>query len=71
VEDKVLVRFLFPRESREQELVWLLSNYMHMVQEHCVSRGSAVTLIEVGGGLKERLTMLKTRAVEQPLILML
>ena len=63
VEDKLLVRFLFSRESSDAEVVWLLANYMDVVQQQCVARGSAVSVMGMRGRLLERLRMMKGRAV--------
>jgi hypothetical protein len=71
VEDKVLVRFLFPRNSSDKEVVWLLANYMEVVQNQCVARGSRVAVMGLRGRLKERLKMLRTRAVEQPIVILI
>ena len=68
VEDKVLTRFLFPRDNCDQEVVWLLANFMQVVQEQCVARNSAVTVAGTRGILKERLRMMQTRAVQLPLV---
>ena len=69
VEDKLLVRFLFSRESSDPEVVWLLANYMDVVQQQCVARGSAVSVMGMRGRLLERLRMMKGRAVQQPLVM--
>ena len=63
--DRTLVRFMFPRESKDQEVVWLLASYMEMVQEVCVARGSKLLPMAVKGRLSERLKMSQLRATKQ------
>jgi hypothetical protein len=64
-EDSILVRFLFPQENMDREVVWLMATYMEMVQELCVARGSQVLPLAVRGRLRERLRMSRARAAEQ------
>ena len=69
-EDRLLVRFMFPRGNNDQEVVWLLATYMEMVQEQCAARGSKVLPLAVRGRLRERLRGTQARAVEQLLIML-
>ena len=70
VEDGMLIRFLFSRESSDQEVVWLLSTYQEMVQEQSVARGSRVLPMALRGRLRERLKMSRSRRVQQLILIL-
>ena len=40
--NKRLVRFLFPRDRMDSEVLWLLANYINIVQEQCFARGATL-----------------------------
>ena len=58
-----MVHFLFTREGSDREIVWLLANFMQMVQEQRVTRGSRLLPLAVRGRLKERQRTSQSRAV--------
>ena len=48
----------------DSEIVWILVNYVHIVQEQCVARGTTLLQPAVKGRLAERLGAIQGRAVE-------
>ena len=49
----------------DSEIVWILANYAHIVQEQCVTRGTTLLQPAVRGRLAERLCATQGRAVER------
>ena len=62
-EDSRLVRFLFPRDQMDGEVLWILANYMDIVQEQCIACGTTLLQPAVRGRLADRLRAAQSRAV--------
>ena len=54
-EDCSLVRFLFPRDRMDGEVSWIMANYLDIVQEQCIARGTTLLQPAVRGRLADRL----------------
>ena len=54
-EDRQLIRFLFPKNSMDSEVVWLIANYLDLAQEQCIGRGALLLQPVVKGRLGEGL----------------
>ena len=62
-EDRSLVRFLFPRDWMDGEVSWIVANYLDIVQEQCITRGTTLLQPAVRGRLADRLRAAQSRAV--------
>lgn len=59
----------FPRDTREAECVWLIGNYVEVVDSTVMSKGKKLTVDHLRGVLRSRLQAMSSRAVLQPLYL--
>ena len=62
-EDKSIIRFLFPRDRMDEEVTWVVANYLDIAQEQSIARGNKLLASAVRGRLADRLKAAQTRAV--------
>ena len=62
-EDKSIIRFLFPRDRMDEEVTWVLANYLDIAREQSIARGNKLQAPAVRGRLADRLKAAQTRAV--------
>ena len=62
-EDKSIIRFLFPRDRMDEEVTWVLANYLDIAKEQSIARGNKLQAPAVRGRLADRLKAAQTRAV--------
>ena len=56
----------FPKDTMDEECVWLIGNYCDVVNKHVLSRQSKIGGDQMAGRIRARLTKLRNRAVVQP-----
>ena len=62
-EDKSIIRFLFPRDRMDEEVTWVLANYLDIAREQSIAKGNKLQAPAVRGMLADRLKAAQTRAV--------
>ena len=62
-EDRSIVRFLFPRDRMDEEVLWIVANYLDIAQEQIIARGNKLLQPTVRGRLANRLRVAQTRVV--------
>lgn len=67
-EDFILMHF--PKDIFETECVWLLGNFMELVEAAGVGTGKILRPEQVKGVLKNRLNMMQERSVIRPNIIL-
>ena len=62
-EDRNIVRFLFSRDRMDEEVTWVVANYLDIAQEQSIARGNKLLAPAVRGRLADRLKAAQTRVV--------
>ena len=62
-EERSIVRFLFLRDRMDEEVTWIVPNYLDIAQEQSIARGNKFLHPAVRGRLADRLRAAQTRAV--------
>ena len=62
-EDRNIVRFLFSKDRMDEEVTWVVANYLDIAQEQSIARGNKLLAPAVRGRLADRLKAAQTRAV--------
>ena len=62
-EDRSIIRFLLPRDRMDEEVTWIIVNYLDIAQEKSIPRGNKLLAPAVRGRLADRLKAAQTRAV--------
>ena len=65
-EDFILLQF--PKDTMDQELVWLLGNFCEIIVKFVIGKKKRMTADRAAAMLKSRLLFLQTRAVVIPQI---
>ena len=63
-----LILLQYPKDTMEKECVWLLGNYVEVVDRQAVSKNKKVKLDQLKGTLRSRLQAMSSRAVVRPLL---
>ena len=50
-EDQSIVRFLFPRDRMDEEVLWIVANYLDIAQEQSIAHGNKLLQPAVRGRL--------------------
>ena len=64
-EDWRLICFLFPRDRIGSEVVWLIANYLDLVQKQCIGGGVRLLKPAVKGRFGERLREIQGWSVKR------
>ena len=66
VSNEEFIMMQFPKDNFETEIVWLLGNYLHVAEAVAIGKGKKLRPDHLKGVLRNRLLVMKNRAVIRP-----
>lgn len=66
VSNEEFIMMHFPKDNFETEIVWLLGNYLHVAEAVAIGNGKKLRPDHLKGVLRNRLLVMKNRAVIRP-----